>query len=81
MKLVLTPSRLKLLLHTGAGHISLNDNGEAVFRVPGHGTRKVTSAMDQLEYFGLVRVNMERTFVLTERGKEIMEKEITGQVI
>ena len=74
MKLTLTPNRIKLLLNVNAGRISLNDDGEAILRITGHGTRKVTTAMDQLEFFGLVHVTLQdRTYSLTDRGRRILD--------
>lgn len=80
MKLVLTYSRIKLLLYVGAGKVALDENGEAVLVVDQR-KRKVTIDMDRFEQFGLVHATIQdRTYTLTERGKEAMNKAVLGGV-
>jgi hypothetical protein len=74
MKLVITRSRWNLLSYVDAGYVSIDDSGESVLEGPNIRSRKVTSEMDKLQTFGLVHATLvDRTYVLTERGAEIMK--------
>lgn len=69
MRLVLRAGKARLLHWADLGHITLNQNGIAILRLPGRRARYVTEAMDELEYFKLVHVE-GGVFKLTDYGKQ-----------